>query len=187
MWLLSKFSTQICLISFLTADILLSFSEHPPLKLPAEGFVLDLENGPSDQSFFHYLDAVKQAMNPGNDMVTKRISNGPQTAIWFRGGLYPICARSALIHWPVDERHVSHSLVLRRPKGRGGNKGERASSSDGWPWGLERAIQGVSVRARWCCSNVSIFFVRSWYCRNKHDKSQRNKQVSEWQTLRLEA
>lgn len=49
-----------------TADILLSFSEHPPLKLPTEGFVLDLENGPSDQSFYHYLDEVKEAMNPGH-------------------------------------------------------------------------------------------------------------------------
>ncbi|XP_078347345.1 ras-associating and dilute domain-containing protein-like isoform X2 [Oculina patagonica] len=47
-----------------TADILLNFSEHPPLKLPTEGFVLDFETGPADQSFYHYLDAVKQAMNP---------------------------------------------------------------------------------------------------------------------------
>lgn len=55
-------------ISFITADILLSFSEHPPLKLPTEGFVLDLENGPSDQSFYHYLDEVKEAMNPGKEI-----------------------------------------------------------------------------------------------------------------------
>ena len=49
-----------------TADILLSFSEHPPLKLPAAGFVLDLENGPTDQSFDDYLEAIKKAINPGN-------------------------------------------------------------------------------------------------------------------------
>lgn len=48
-----------------TADMLLNFSEHPPLKLPTEGFVLDFENGPTDQSFYHYLDTIKQAMNPG--------------------------------------------------------------------------------------------------------------------------
>ena len=50
-----------------TADILLSFSEHPPLKLPAARFVLDLENGPTDQSFDDYLEAIKKAINPGND------------------------------------------------------------------------------------------------------------------------
>lgn len=52
---------------FFVADMLLNFSEHPPLKLPTEGFVLDFENGPTDQSFYHYLDTIKQAMNPGND------------------------------------------------------------------------------------------------------------------------
>lgn len=56
---------------FSTADILLNFSEHPPLKLPTEGFVLDFETGPSDQSFYHYLDAVKQAMNPGKNSELK--------------------------------------------------------------------------------------------------------------------
>lgn len=60
-----------------TADILLSFSDHPPLKLPTEGFVLDLENGPSDQSFYRYLDAVKEAMKPGyslSDVNSSRVN-----------------------------------------------------------------------------------------------------------------
>ncbi|XP_074638048.1 ras-associating and dilute domain-containing protein-like [Acropora palmata] len=48
-----------------TADILLSFSDHPPLKLPTEGFVLDMENGPSDETFYSYLDAVKEAVKSG--------------------------------------------------------------------------------------------------------------------------
>ena len=48
------------------ADILLNFSEHPPLKLPTEGFLLDFETGPSDPSFYQYLDEVKRAMNAGN-------------------------------------------------------------------------------------------------------------------------
>ena len=52
-----------------TADILLNFSEHPPLKLPTEGFILDFETGPSDPSFYHYLDEVKRAMSAGNQMV----------------------------------------------------------------------------------------------------------------------
>lgn len=53
---------------FFTVDILLNFSEHPPLKLPTEGFVLDFETGPSDPSFYHYLDEVKRAMNAGNQL-----------------------------------------------------------------------------------------------------------------------
>lgn len=56
-----------------TADILLNFSEHPPLKLPTEGFILDFESGPSDPSFYHYLDAVKQAINPGNKLALKML------------------------------------------------------------------------------------------------------------------
>ena len=62
---------RINVVSFSTADILLSFSEHPPLKLPTEGFVLNMENGPSEQSFYDYLEAVKQAMNPGNEIPKK--------------------------------------------------------------------------------------------------------------------
>ena len=58
---------SLCFIFIFVADMLLNFSEHPPLKLPTEGFVLDFENGPTDQSFYHYLDTIKQAMNPGND------------------------------------------------------------------------------------------------------------------------
>ncbi|KAK3710657.1 hypothetical protein QZH41_011014, partial [Actinostola sp. cb2023] len=48
-----------------TADILLSFSDHPPLSLPTCGFVFDMTNGPNSDTFYQYLDIVRSSCGSG--------------------------------------------------------------------------------------------------------------------------
>lgn len=61
-------STTLNQMSFLsfTADILLSFSEHPPLSIPTSGFVFDMVRGPDDERLYKFLAKVRKSCGRGN-------------------------------------------------------------------------------------------------------------------------
>ena len=60
------------LLSTFSGDILESFADHPPLSLPSTGFVLDMENGPSDSTFYDFLDAINTALQSGMHQSSSR-------------------------------------------------------------------------------------------------------------------
>ena len=60
-----RWNFDLSLTFVIQGDILENFAEHPPLSLPTSGFELDLENGPSDSSFYDILDAINAALRSG--------------------------------------------------------------------------------------------------------------------------